>query len=100
MPSIFTVLAIRVVFYGIIIYLQNKLQGSKLRSKYKTWYLSARKASTYGVMVEKGTFFMLLKVFSQTLLTFSSKPHVNCLVLGKEAVLHLLLWSFPAGICW
>lgn len=43
--SIFTLIVIRVLFYGILIYLQNKVQGSKLRSKCKTWYLSARKAS-------------------------------------------------------
>lgn len=43
--SIFTLLVIRVLFYGILIYLQNKVQGSKLRSKCKPRYLSARKAS-------------------------------------------------------
>lgn len=96
-PSIFIVLVIRVLFYGILIYLQNKVQSSKLRSKCKTWYLSARKASTYGVILGKGTFFMLLKISSQTVFTFNSEPHVNWLVLGKEPVLPMLLWSFPAG---
>lgn len=40
---------------------------------------------------------MLLKISSQTLCTFNSEAHVNWLVLGKEPVLPMLLWSFPAG---